>query len=314
MQSAREEEDEVKLRVGETSDVRAYLAEDPSPTAPRAASFEKNYPKNLFIPLIEHLAECGLQTQYEECVGTRASFEGKNVVSLAEIHCVLRQGWFQESINLPALTATVSNKLLMNSKIKKKLFHLLLLPRLLALPRHDARLFKKSVSQAATQVATALLPPHPLFQHPSALIYLLSRFALLLPHDPQHPALEERPRESSKEEYKHYIARIIAALNGFGGDRAQLQDRLEEVRADLHMKEQEVRELYGLQPGVPDWSSFGSCVIDRCLAYRKKNIRITFWLLNTWVQEFKEQCTSLKGHSPPKQHTPPASPEGPSEE
>ena len=82
MQSAREEEDEVKLRVGETSDVRAYLAEDPSPTAPRAASFEKNYPKNLFIPLIEHLAECGLQTQYEECVGTRASFEGKNVVLL----------------------------------------------------------------------------------------------------------------------------------------------------------------------------------------------------------------------------------------
>ncbi len=33
--------------------------------------FEKNYPKNVFIPLIEYLAEKGYKQAYEECVGTR---------------------------------------------------------------------------------------------------------------------------------------------------------------------------------------------------------------------------------------------------
>jgi hypothetical protein len=73
------------------------------------------------------LGERGLQREYEACVGTRESFEGKNVVSLAEIHRVLSQEWFREGINLTALVSNMSNKILMNSKIKKKLFHLLLI-------------------------------------------------------------------------------------------------------------------------------------------------------------------------------------------
>jgi hypothetical protein len=40
----------------------------------RQVAFEKNYPKNIFIPLIEHLSEVGLQREYEACVGTRESF------------------------------------------------------------------------------------------------------------------------------------------------------------------------------------------------------------------------------------------------
>lgn len=39
--------------------------------ANRHLAFEKNYPKNIFIPLIEHLSEVGLQREYEACVGTR---------------------------------------------------------------------------------------------------------------------------------------------------------------------------------------------------------------------------------------------------
>jgi hypothetical protein len=35
------------------------------------SSFEKNYPKNIFIPVIEYLAELGLRKAYEACVGTR---------------------------------------------------------------------------------------------------------------------------------------------------------------------------------------------------------------------------------------------------
>lgn len=36
--------------------------------------FEKNYPKNIFIPIIEFLASLGLKDQYEGSVGTREQF------------------------------------------------------------------------------------------------------------------------------------------------------------------------------------------------------------------------------------------------
>lgn len=72
-------------------------------------------------------------------MGTRESFEGKNVVSLAEIYRVMSQSWFAQSINLPALISNMSNKILMNSKIKKKLFHLLLVRELFAIPLEDPR-------------------------------------------------------------------------------------------------------------------------------------------------------------------------------
>lgn len=112
-------------------------------------AFEKNYPKNIFITLIEHLAELGLKQTYEDCVGTRESFESKNVVSLAEIHKVITQDWFRENINLTALVSNMSNKILMNSKIKKKLFHLLLIKELFTLPSLDVKEFKKQVSRKA---------------------------------------------------------------------------------------------------------------------------------------------------------------------
>lgn len=64
----------------------------------------------------------------------------------------------------------------MNSKIKKKLFHLLLIRDLLLVPRQDAREFKKMVSKIANDVPQSRLPNDPLFAYPSALIYLLSLF------------------------------------------------------------------------------------------------------------------------------------------
>jgi hypothetical protein len=63
---------------------------------------------------------------------------------------VLSQEWFREGINLTALVSNMSNKILMNSKIKKKLFHLLLIRELFSLPRHDAKEFKKLVSRRAS--------------------------------------------------------------------------------------------------------------------------------------------------------------------
>jgi hypothetical protein len=127
--------------------------------------------------MIEHLSERGLRKEYEACVGTRESFEGKNVVSLAEIHRVMSQEWFSDGINLAALVSSMSNKILMNSKIKKKLFHLLLIRELFTIPLQDPREFKKQVSKKANEVAESKLPDDPLFNFPSALIYLLHLFA-----------------------------------------------------------------------------------------------------------------------------------------
>jgi hypothetical protein len=117
------------------------------------------------------------------------------VVSLAEIYRVMSQPWFGGTINLPALVSNMSNKILMNSKIKKKLFHLLLVRDLFAIPRDDPREFKKLVSRHANDVALSTFSPDALFDCPSALIYLLSIFAdglaaPLQPHSSPHASEE----------------------------------------------------------------------------------------------------------------------------
>jgi hypothetical protein len=65
----------------------------------------------------------------------------------------------------------------MNSKIKKKLFHLLLIRELFTIPLHDAREFKKMVSKKANEVSESNLPNDELFSFPSGLIYLLHIFS-----------------------------------------------------------------------------------------------------------------------------------------
>lgn len=65
----------------------------------------------------------------------------------------------------------------MNSKIKKKLFHLLLIKELFSLPHLDVKEFKKQVSRKANEITISQLPNHLLFSHPSALIYLLRLLA-----------------------------------------------------------------------------------------------------------------------------------------
>jgi PIN domain nuclease of toxin-antitoxin system len=92
-------------------------------------------------------------------VGTREGFEGKNVVSLAEIHKVMSQEWFSKGINLAALVSSMSNKILMNSKIKKKLFHLLLIKELFTIPVDDAREFKKMVSKKSSLIRNSSCLP-----------------------------------------------------------------------------------------------------------------------------------------------------------
>ena len=123
----------------------------------RVFQFEKNYPKNIFIPIIEFLAGMGYQNLYEQSVGTRQLFEGKNVVSLTLIYQLLSEKWFNENVNKELLAANISNKILLNSKIKKKLFHLKVTSVLLHTNVSEAKFYKKQVSKMANTIASHIV-------------------------------------------------------------------------------------------------------------------------------------------------------------
>lgn len=122
-------------------------------TSKTASQFQKNYPKNIFIPIIEYLADLGFKQDYQRCVGTREEFQGKNVVSLSLIFQLLSEQWFHRNVNKRLLEANISNKILMNSKIKKKLFHLKVAKILLNSEAFDAKVYKKNVSRGANKIA-----------------------------------------------------------------------------------------------------------------------------------------------------------------
>ena len=46
---------------------------------------------------------------------------------------------------------------------------------------------------------------------------------------------------------------------------------------------------------MPEWSYFSSIVVSNCCRTKRNRQRLTYSLLNTWIQEFKERATSLKG-------------------
>lgn len=124
--------------------------------AKTSSQFQKNYPKNIFIPIIEYLADLGFKQDYQRCVGTREEFQGKNVVSLSLIFQLLSEEWFHRNVNKTLLEANISNKILMNSKIKKKLFHLKVAKILLHSEAHDAKVYKKNVSRGANKIASEI--------------------------------------------------------------------------------------------------------------------------------------------------------------
>jgi hypothetical protein len=113
-------------------------------------------------------------------VGKRCDFEGKNVVSLTSIFTLITQDWFRRNINREAALAHLSNKVLINSKIKKKLFHLLI-AHLILMPDHrELKEFKRRISREANLIARKQLPHDELFAYPNAVIYLLHLFRRIL--------------------------------------------------------------------------------------------------------------------------------------
>ena len=52
---------------------------------------------------------------------------------------------------------------------------------------------------------------------------------------------------------------------------------------------------YHLSEYVPEWSYFNSIVVNNCYLMKRNRHRLTYSLLNTWIQEFKDKATTLKG-------------------
>jgi hypothetical protein len=113
-------------------------------------------------------------------VGCRSEFEGKNVVSLGSMHLLITQGWFVRNIDREAAIGHISNKIFMNSKIKKKLFHILVAHFMLSSGHLELRDFRRRVSREANAIAKRALPQDDLFNHPNAIIYLLHLFLKML--------------------------------------------------------------------------------------------------------------------------------------
>jgi hypothetical protein len=89
---------------------------------------------------------------------------------------------------------------------------------------------------------------------------------------------------SSKEEYKHYIARIVTFLNSFHGDASELLDLIEGVKESISRREGEVRAKYGLAVQVPEWGYFSSIVVNGCYLHKRSKGKLTFSMLNQWIQ------------------------------
>jgi hypothetical protein len=149
-------------------------------TPAQEAEFEKNYPKNIFIPLIEYLTELGYKEAYEKCVGCRSEVEGKNVVSLGSIFVLITQDWFVRNINRQSALSHISIKILLNSKIKKKLFHLLIVDLILNGHFADCKDFKRKISREANIISKKHYPNDEIFSYPNAIIYLLHLFLKIL--------------------------------------------------------------------------------------------------------------------------------------
>ena len=75
------------------------------------------------------------------------------MVSLSSIYVLISQDWFRRNINKELALTHISNKILLNSKIKKKLFHLLIAHLILTLTFLDVPDFKRKISREANIIA-----------------------------------------------------------------------------------------------------------------------------------------------------------------
>lgn len=187
----------------------------------------------------------------------------------------------------------------MNSKIKKKLFHLRVTKILLTADAADAKLYKKCVSKGANRIARVIEEDDELFEHPSSVIYLLHLFSnslkILLRQSPgQFPEAEDSDRSSSwsrqgssKEELKCLTKSIIQLFNRSKCTRESLESTEDKIRQLIDLRAHEVNEKYQLNENVPFWNDFYSAVASKCFRSKMEGHKITNTLFNQWISEFK---------------------------
>ena len=69
------------------------------------------------------------------------------MVSLSTIYTLITQDWFIRNIDKHKALSHISNKILLNSKIKKKLFHLLIVHLIINEMFIDLKDFRRKVSR-----------------------------------------------------------------------------------------------------------------------------------------------------------------------
>lgn len=99
---------------------------------------------------------------------------------LISIYTLVTQDWFLRNINKQEALSHLSNKILINSKIKKKLFHLLIAQLILMTDFIDVKDFKRKISREANLIAKRKLANDEIFAYPNAIIYLLHVFLKIL--------------------------------------------------------------------------------------------------------------------------------------
>lgn len=183
--------------------------------------------------------------------------------------------------------------------------------QLILLPDYsDLQYFKRKVSKEANLIANKMFPQDQLFSYPNAVIYLLNLFlrVLLIHADKKgHYKLEEdfgqlnlednaeKPKNNgSKEEYKSYVKEIVHIFSAKTYNLLNYSYILEQVRQVILDKDRLLREKYHLIEGIPNWKHFIEIVVMRCFEYKKKDAKITNFIFNQWIAEFKIRLVSVE--------------------
>jgi hypothetical protein len=157
------------------------------------------------------------------------------VVSLAVIHQLITQGWFLEGVDRNNLLAIVCSKILVNSKIKKKIFHLKVAEVIINSQIANEKEFRHYVSKQIAILATAKIENDEFLSFPNLTLYLFHLMARtlcdhlepqpclqqLIKHTLEAKANEEEESESehsksllsSKQEFRLYLKLIIKIFN-----------------------------------------------------------------------------------------------------
>lgn len=63
-------------------------------------------------------------------------------------------------------------------------------------------------------------------------------------------------------------------------------------------KDKLLREKYRLAEGIPNWTCFTECVVNRCFEQKKKDIKLTNFLFNEWIGDCRNKMLNIDSPAP----------------